>query len=83
MWLTVEMHKLHKREMARQSFPKDSSHRAKQVLNLIHTNVCGPMRTETPSQHKYFLTIIYDIRNIQLYICCTAKMKWLLSYKNM
>jgi len=49
-----------KGKMARQSFPKVSSHRAKQVLDLIHTDVCGPMRTQTPGHKKYFLTFIDD-----------------------
>jgi len=49
-----------KGKMARQSFPKTSSHRAKQPLDLIHTDVCGPMNTETPGRKKYFLTFIDD-----------------------
>ena len=49
-----------KGKMARQSFSKESSHHAKQTLDLIHTDVCGPMSTETFGHKKYFLTFIDD-----------------------
>lgn len=49
-----------KGKMSRQSFPKSSCHRAEQPLDLIHTDVCGPMNTETPGRKKYFLTFIDD-----------------------
>ena len=49
-----------KGKMARQSFPKVSSHQAKQSLDLVHTDVCGPMSTETPGHKRYFLTFIDD-----------------------
>ncbi len=49
-----------KGKMTRKSFPKSSNHRANQPLDLIHSDVCGPMNTLTPSQKKYFLTFIDD-----------------------
>jgi len=46
--------------MARTSFPKCSRRRCGKCLDLIHTDVCGPMSTETPGGKKYFLTLIDD-----------------------
>ena len=46
--------------MARKSFPKCSNRRASKCLDLVHTDVCGPMSTETPGRKKYFLTFIED-----------------------
>ena len=30
------------------------------MLDLIHTDVCGPMQTTTPGGNKYFMTVIDD-----------------------
>ena len=49
-----------KGKMTRKSFPKVSNNRAQQPLDLIHSDVCGPMSTETPGRKKYFLTFIDD-----------------------
>jgi Reverse transcriptase (RNA-dependent DNA polymerase)/gag-polypeptide of LTR copia-type/Integrase core domain/GAG-pre-integrase domain len=49
-----------KGKMTRKSFQKVSDHRAVQVLDLIHSDVCGPMNNVTPGQKKYFLTFIDD-----------------------
>jgi hypothetical protein len=35
-------------------------HRLK--FDLIHSNVCGPMRTQSVGGAKYFITIIYDLK---------------------
>lgn len=31
-----------------------------EVMDLIHTDVCGPMQTMTPSKKRYVLTFIDD-----------------------
>ena len=49
-----------KGKMARKSFPKASTSRTQHPLDLIHSDVCGPMNTETPGKKKYFLTFIDD-----------------------
>jgi hypothetical protein len=41
-------------------FPKESSSRATEVLELIHTDVCGPMRIQSLSGSRYFVTFIDD-----------------------
>ena len=41
----------------------DSHHngyRAKEVLDLLHTDLCGPMSTSTRGGYEYFITFIDD-----------------------
>ena len=42
------------------SFPKDGSVRATQKLHLVHSDVCGPMRTPYLGNSLYFVTFIAD-----------------------
>ena len=49
-----------KGKMARKSFPKASACRTQHPLDLIHSDVCGPMNTLTPGKNKYFVTFIDD-----------------------
>ena len=44
----------------REAFPKDKAWRAKAPLELVHTDVCGPMDTTTHGGNKYFITFIDD-----------------------
>ena len=37
-----------------------SKSRALNIMDLVHTDVCGPMQTETPGKMKYYLTFIDD-----------------------
>lgn len=41
-------------------FPKESMNRSKKALELIHTDVCGPMQTMSRSGKRYLLTLIDD-----------------------
>lgn len=47
-------------KQSRQSFPKQSFNRAKEKLELIHTDLCGPMSEQSLSGAKYLLTFIDD-----------------------
>lgn len=47
-----------KGKMARKSFPKKSESKTSSTLDLIHTDLCGPMQTETPGKKRYILTVI-------------------------
>ncbi len=42
----------------RTSFPKDGATRASQLLEIVHTDVCGPMRITSHGGVPYFLTFI-------------------------
>ncbi|KAL2498042.1 Uncharacterized protein Adt_23592 [Abeliophyllum distichum] len=44
----------------RQPIPKGIAWRAKQPLELVHTDVCGPMQTPSHSQNRYFILVIDD-----------------------
>jgi hypothetical protein len=46
-------------EYARRPFPP-SEHKSKGVLDLIHSDVCGPMSMELVSGFKYFVLFIDD-----------------------
>lgn len=41
------------------SFPS-SEHKASEILDLIHLDVCGPMNTLSLSGHEYYVTFIDD-----------------------
>nr|GEU69757.1 hypothetical protein [Tanacetum cinerariifolium] len=47
------------RKMARKPFPHHVE-RAKDMLGLIHTDVCGPFRTVSREGANYFITFTYD-----------------------
>ncbi|KFD66912.1 hypothetical protein M514_20778 [Trichuris suis] len=40
-------------------FPKGET-KANKPMELIHSELCGPMPVETPSGHRYFLTLVDD-----------------------
>ncbi|TPX52862.1 hypothetical protein PhCBS80983_g06433, partial [Powellomyces hirtus] len=41
-------------------FPKERTSRASEVLELVHSDVCGPMRTLTIGRARYFVLFIDD-----------------------
>ena len=45
-------------KQTRVSFMKSAPHHAKHVLEVIHSDVCGPMQTPTFSGKRYFVTFI-------------------------
>ena len=47
------------RKYTKTSFPSNE-HRAAAILELIHSNVCGPMSTMSLSGHEYYVTFIDD-----------------------
>jgi hypothetical protein len=53
----------------RTSFPKDGATRASQLLEIVHTDVCGPMRTTSHGGARYFFTFIDDFsRKTHVYL---------------
>ncbi|CAL2259464.1 unnamed protein product [Prunus armeniaca] len=68
----------------RDSFPSKSTWRAKFPLELVHTDICGPMQIESISGNRYFLlftndctrmTCVYFIRNKSNAFECFKKFK--------
>jgi hypothetical protein len=47
-------------KMTRKSIPKKSDSKSAEILDLIHTDVCGPMLKVTPGGKRYFMTMIAD-----------------------
>ena len=45
---------------SRASFPKESFHQARRPLQLIHTDICGPITPASFGGRHYFLTFIDD-----------------------
>ena len=39
---------------------KAKGYRAKEVLDLVHTKLCGPMSTSTRDGYEYFISFIDD-----------------------
>ena len=44
----------------RNVFPKEQAQRASKVLELVHVDLCGPMRNESVARNRYFMLIIDD-----------------------
>jgi GAG-pre-integrase domain len=44
----------------RNYFPKEVNYRAKKVLELVHTDICGPITPNLLGKHRYFITFIDD-----------------------
>ena len=47
-------------KMQRASFPKKSETRAHDPLELVHTDVCGPIQVPSIGGSKYFVTFTDD-----------------------
>lgn len=47
-------------KLSKLPYPKIASNRSKEVLSLIHIDICGPMRTETFTGKMYFITFKDD-----------------------
>ncbi|CAA6675444.1 unnamed protein product [Spirodela intermedia] len=44
----------------RSPFPQQGEYRARRVLELVHSDLCGPIAPETPNGSKYFLLLVDD-----------------------
>ena len=47
-------------KIARKPFPKQATYRAREVLELIHSDICGPMTVPSRGGAYYFITFIDD-----------------------
>jgi GAG-pre-integrase domain len=45
---------------SRNSFPKMTECRAKKPLELVHTDICGPIKPNLIGENRYFITFIDD-----------------------
>ncbi|GLU00272.1 hypothetical protein SLE2022_176510 [Rubroshorea leprosula] len=66
----------------RDSFSKDRSWRAKQVLDLVHSDLCGPINPTSNGGKQYFITFVDDYsRKTWVYLLQT-KSEALAAFKN-
>lgn len=56
-----------KGKITRKPFPKSSGSKSTRKLQLIHSDICGPMQTPSLGGSKYFITFIDDYSR-----CCTV-----------
>lgn len=47
-------------KLSKQKYPKESKRRTTGILDLVHSDLCGPFDVPTPRGNKYLLTIIDD-----------------------
>eukprot|EP00795_Rhopilema_esculentum_P014459 gene14460-biopygen4243 len=47
-------------KQTRNSFPKGQATHATELLEIVHSDVCGPMQTTSLGGHRYFITFIDD-----------------------
>ncbi|KAM2071312.1 hypothetical protein ACFX1X_040277 [Malus domestica] len=47
-------------KQCREAFPREATTRASIPLELVHSDICGPMQTTTKAGNRYFLTFIND-----------------------
>jgi hypothetical protein len=45
----------------RESFPVGKTYREKSPLEIVHSDICGPMKTPSIGGNTYFLTFIDDL----------------------
>ncbi|GLT87811.1 hypothetical protein SLE2022_058710 [Rubroshorea leprosula] len=64
------------------SFPKDRSWRAKQVLDLVHFDLCGPINPTSNGGKQYFITFVDDYSCKTWVYFLQTKSKALAAFKN-
>jgi transposase InsO family protein len=57
----------------RRVFPKQSKYRTDKALELVHGNLCGPIKPATPSERCNFLLLVDDATRYMWVVLLTAK----------
>ncbi|GKV36989.1 hypothetical protein SLEP1_g45065 [Rubroshorea leprosula] len=65
----------------RNSFPKDRSWRAKWVLDLVHSDLCGPINPTSNGGKQYFITFVDDYNRKTLVYFLQTKSEALAVFK--
>lgn len=69
----MTLYALNEGKLSKLFYPKTALNRSKEVLSLIHTDICGPMRTETFTDKRCFCTFIDDYRRFTMYYLLSHK----------
>jgi hypothetical protein len=59
------------------SFPKSTFFRASNVLEIFHSDICGPMQNQSISGYYYFSTLLMIIHALQRFIFLNINMNFL------
>jgi hypothetical protein len=54
-------------------FPKQSKYRADKALELVHGDLCGPVKPATPGGRRYFLLLVDDATRYMWVVLLTSK----------
>jgi transposase InsO family protein len=54
-------------------FPQQSSFRAKERLELLHGDLCGPVTSATPGRQRYFLLLVDDLSRYMWFVVLGSK----------
>ena len=70
-------------KMHRNAFPNQSMNRAIEILQIIHSDVCGPMQVDSMGGSRYMLTFIDDFSQYCTVYLIKSKDEVLTKFKNM
>jgi transposase InsO family protein len=59
----------------RGAFPKQSKYRVNKVLELVHGDLCGPVKPTTPGGWRYFLLLVDDATRYMWVVLLATKSK--------
>lgn len=68
-------------KQTRNPFPGEANFHAKQVLELVHGDLCGPISPTTMGENKYFLLLVDDYSKIIWIYMLTGKGEALAAFK--
>lgn len=68
--------------MTRIKFPQKTENRAKELLQLVHSDVCGPMQIQSPSGKRYVSTFIDDFSKFATIYLLKEKSETLSCFKD-
>jgi hypothetical protein len=60
-------------KQSRLPFPQQSSFRAKERLELVHGDLCGPVTPATPRGRCYFLLLVDDLSSYMWVVVLSSK----------
>jgi len=56
------------------AFISSTTHRSKEILNVVYSDVCGPLEVPSLGGNKYFISFVDEYRRkIKLYLIIKAK----------
>lgn len=68
-------------KQTRDAFPKESQTKTKEKLEIVHTDVCGPMQTDSLDGSRYFLLFVDDFTRMSWVYFLKQKSEVFLMFK--